>query len=549
MSVFVPPFLVYLLGAPLLLLLRGRARQVCLVALAAVGAAVTFLLGEGTGWSVRFMEYDLVLLRVDRLSLLMGYIFSLITLLAALYAAAFARPRLHLYALLYAGTNIGAVFAGDFVTLLLFWELMAITSTLLVWELGADAVPAGLRYLLFHVFGGALLAGGIAAHFLEAGNLAVGPVSGGWSSVLIALGAGVNVGFIPLHTWLPDTYPRAHIASSVFLSVYTTKAAVYLFARAQPGVEAIALMGGVMALYGVSFALVQNNMRKLLSYHIVSQVGYMVAGVGLGTAAGVNGGMAHVFNHILYKALLFMAIGAVIHATGRETMDRLGGLGRKMPVTAATFWVAAFAISGVPGFNGYVSKGMVIDAAHDLLPLRILLEAAAFGTFLSFLKVGYFVFLRPGEVEGRDPPATMRVAQASTAALCVVIGLVPSFLFGLLPQGNTYDPWDPSHLLDAVLVLAAAAGTFLAVGRTWLLPHEPRVKDADVAYLATGRGTAAAATALLDTSRHVYQAFVATIARIGHASRRSQTGDLNWNLVGLAIALALIVSWLLWEMA
>jgi len=549
MSLFVPPFLVYLLGAPALLLLKGRARQVYLVALAVLGTALTFLLAEGSGWVVPFMEYKLVLLRADRLSLLTGYIFSLITLVASLYAAAFARPRLHLYALLYAGTSLGAVFAGDYVTLLLFWEAMAITSTLLVWERGGDAVPAGFRYLLFHVFGGALLAGGIALHFFETGSLAVGPVSGWWSSVLIALGAGVNVGFIPLHTWLPDAYPRAHIAASVFLSVYTTKAAVYLFARAAPGVEAIALMGGVMAVYGVSFALVQNNMRKLLSYHIVSQVGYMVAGVGIGTAAGLNGGMAHVFNHILYKALLFMAIGAVVHATGQETMDRLGGLGRKMPVTAATFWVAAFAISGVPGFNGYVSKGMVLDAAHDLLVLRILLEVAAFGTFLSFLKVGYFVFLRPGDAEGRDPPVVMRAAQATTAALCVAIGLVPSVLFGLLPQPNAYDPWAPSRLFEALLVLAAAAGTFLVVGRTWLIPHTPRAKDVDVAYVAAGHGLLGASRALLDAFRAVYDGVVAAISGLGRVSRRSQTGDLNWNAVGLAIALAFVLLWLVWEVA
>ena len=542
-----PPFLVYLLGAPVLLLLKGRARQAYLVALAAIGAALTFLLAEGSGWEVPFMEYRLVLLRADRLSLLTGYIFSLITLLAALYAAAFARPRLHLYALLYAGTSLGAVFAGDYVTLLLFWEAMAITSTFLVWERGGDAVPAGFRYLLFHVLGGALLAGGIALHFFTTGSLAVGPVSGGWSSVLIALGAGVNVGFIPLHTWLPDAYPRAHIAASVFLSVYTTKAAVYLFARAAPGVEAIALMGGVMAVYGVSFALVQNNMRKLLSYHIVSQVGYMVAGVGLGTAAGVNAGMAHVFNHILYKALLFMALGAVVHATGQETMDRLGGLGRKMPVTAATFWVAAFSISGVPGFNGYVSKGMVIDAAHDLLALRVLLEIASFGTFLSFLKVGYFVFLRPGDVQGRDPPMVMRAAQAFTAALCLAFGFVPSVLFVLLPQPTAYDPWAAPRLFEALVVLAAAAGTFLVVGRTWLVPHTPRMKDADVAYAAAGRGLIGASQALLDGFRGVYDGVVAAISGLGRVSRRSQTGDLNWNSIGLAIALAFVLLWFLWE--
>ena len=342
----VPPFIVFLLLGPLVLLSRGLARRVGLVLLGGVALVLTFLLPEETAWTVRFMEYDLVLLHADRLSLFTGYVFVLITFLALIYSAAFARPWLHLYAVMYAGTSLGAVFAGDVISLLIFWEGMAITSTLLVWEHGGDAVRAGFRYLLFHGFGGALIAGGLALHVAETGSVLVGPVTGSWSSLLAALGVGVNVGFIPLHTWLPDTYPRPHIAASVFLSVYTTKAGVYLLARASLSAEPIALMGGVMAVYGVTFALLQNDMRKLLSYHIVSQVGYMVAGVGLGTQEGVNGGMAHVFNHILYKALLFMTVGSVIYATGQQAMDRLGGLARRMPLTATAYWIAAFSISG-----------------------------------------------------------------------------------------------------------------------------------------------------------------------------------------------------------
>ena len=208
------------------------------------------------------------------------------------------------------------------------------------------------------------------------GSPVVGPLAGIpgatyqlWASVLIVLGIGVNIAFIPLHTWLPDAYPRANFVASVFLSVYTTKAAVYLLARAQPGTEFIAFMGAIMAVYGVIFAVFQNDMRRLLSYHIVSQVGYMVAGIGilgwLGAAdavgqLGLNGGMAHLFNHILYKALLFMAIGVIIWKTGENALSRVGGLQKKMPVTAIAFWIAAFSIAGVPLFNGFVSKGMVL---------------------------------------------------------------------------------------------------------------------------------------------------------------------------------------------
>ena len=545
----IPPFLVFLVGAPLVLLARGSARRVGLVVLAGVALVITLLLPQGSSWAVPFMEYELVLLHADPLSLFTGYIFAIITFLAMLYAAAFARPSLHLFALLYAGTSLGAVFAGDVVSLLIFWEAMAITSTFLVWEHGGAAVGAGFRYLLFHALGGALLAGGLALYTVEAGTVLLGPVIGLWPSVLTALGIGVNVGFIPLHTWLPDAYPRAHLAASVFLSVFTTKAGVYLLARVSLGVEAIALMGGVMAAYGVTFALMQNDMRKLLSYHIVSQVGYMVAGVGLGTAEGINGGMAHVFNHILYKALLFMAVGAVIHTTGQHVMDRLGGLARRMPITAVTFWIAAFSISGVPGFNGYVSKGMVVAASEGLLPLRILLEIASFGTFLSFLKLGYFVFHREADVPATDPPWPMRAAQIGAAALCVAIGVYPALLFGILPYAASYDPWTPGHLLEAGLVLAGAAAVFFTVGRRVLAPHETRVKDADVAYAALGHGLVAFSLRLSKGFTVIYDRFVAGISRVGSSSRRLQTGDLNWNVAGVVLGILLVLLWLLWEVA
>ncbi|MFA5896907.1 MAG: proton-conducting transporter membrane subunit, partial [Thermoplasmata archaeon] len=347
----VPPFLIFLIGGPLVLLLKGRARQIGLIILAGIALLDTVFLPTGETWRLPFMGYDLLLLRVDSLSYLTGLIFAIITFFAVLYAAGFAKPWMHLYALLYAGTSMGAVFAGDWVTLLVFWELMAITSTLLIWENGGEAVGAGYRYLLFHGFGGAMLGAGVALLFFGAPpgttTLLVGSVTG-LAALFITIGIGVNVGFIPLHTWLPDSYPKAHFAASLFLSVYTTKAAVYLLARAQPDTMLVAFMGGLMAVYGVTFAVFQTNMRRLLSYHIISQVGYMVAGVGLfGWLAstnpevadlGLDGGMAHLFNNLLYKTLLFMTIGVIIWRTGENTLNKLGGLQRKMPVTALAFW-------------------------------------------------------------------------------------------------------------------------------------------------------------------------------------------------------------------
>jgi formate hydrogenlyase subunit 3/multisubunit Na+/H+ antiporter MnhD subunit len=556
----VPPFLLFLVGGPIVVwLFRGRARQALLVILAGLALIDTVSLPHTTQWSLPFMGYRLVLMRVDSLSYLMGVIFAIITFLAALYAAGFAKPWMHMFAMLYAGTSLGVVFAGDWITLLIFWELMAITSLLLIWEARGEAVQAGYRYLLFHGFGGAMLAAGITLLVLQGANPAVGPITGFWPSLFIIIGIGVNVCMIPLHTWLPDAYPRAHIAASVFLSVYTTKAAVYLLARAQPSTELVAFMGAIMAVYGVSFAVFQTNMRKLLSYHIVSQVGYMVAGVGLASWPGIStqiaqlaldGAMAHVFNHILYKALLFMTVGVVIWKTGENTLDKLGGLMRKMPVTAIAFWIAAFSISGVPLFNGFVSKGMVVTAAQQSNTLVfVLLEIASFGTFLSFLKLGYFAFLRPGTIEASDPPFLMKAAMLGAAALCVAIGVYPPLLYSILPFGGSgYQPFALNELLQTSLVLVAAALTFFTVGRKYLAPHETHLRDFDMLYVGIGHGFIAFAAALQRAFGDVYSAVTQRIVpRAARAGGDVQTGVLGINgmlmLATLVILLIVIAIW------
>jgi multicomponent Na+:H+ antiporter subunit D len=369
------------------------------------------------------------------------------------------------------------------------------------------------------------------------------------------LGIGVNVAFIPLHTWLPDAYPRANFVASVFLSVYTTKAAVYLLARAQPGTEYIAFMGAIMAVYGVTFAIFQNDMRRLLSYHIISQVGYMVTGVGilgwLGAASltgqlGFDGGMAHVFNHILYKALLFMAVGVIIWKTGENALSRLGGLQKKMPVTALAFWVAAFSISGVPLFNGYVSKGMVLMAAEQTnVWLWVLLEIASFGTFISFLKLGYFAFLRPGNTEASDPPLLMQAAMLGAAVLCILIGIYPQVLYGILPFPTTYLAYDPEHLVSALLVLGAAALFFFVAGRKILEPHEASLPDFDVAYRGLAHGITAFAGILQVFFVRVYGSVIAaalTLFTAGKYAMGMEDRDANWNLAMFGCVLVALIT-------
>jgi multicomponent Na+:H+ antiporter subunit D len=572
----VPPFLVFLAGVPLVLLTAGRLRQGLLILTGGIALADVLFLpggylagaaaGGATQWSIPFMGYTLTLLRVDSLSYLTGVIFAIITFLAILYAAAAAPARLHVFALLYAGSSLGVVFAGDWITLLVFWELMAVTSTFLIWQEAGEAIGAGYRYLLYHGFGGTMLTAGIALLFAGGGSPVVGPLSGIpdaalqlAASAFIVMGIGVNIAFIPLHTWLTDAYPRANFVASVFLSVYTTKAAVYLLARAQPGSEYIAFMGALMAVYGVLFAVFQDDMRRLLSYHIVSQVGYMVAGVGLigwlGAAneigrLGLDGGMAHVFNHILYKALLFMAVGVIVWKTGENLLSRVGGLQKKMPVTAFAFWVAAFSIAGVPLFNGFVSKGMVLAAAeHTSVWLWILLEIASFGTFVSFLKLGYFAFLRPGERDtgATDPPLLMQAGMLGAAALCIVIGIYPPVLYAILPYPVTYAAYEPGHILSAVVVLGAAAAFFFTVGKDLLRPHGTRLADADAAYRAAGRGVCGFAGGLAAGFAVIYDVVVAAALLLFDAGRvvmGMENRDGNWNMAvftGLLVAAMAVI--------
>ena len=483
------------------------------VGVVATGAVVPYvwLANEGQFLPVDLFGFDTVLVNVDSFSMLMGLIFGFIGAVAVLYSYYTEAESIQTaFALSYVATSLGAVFAGDWLTLIFFWELMAITSTLLVWHYGGRAVRAGFRYALLHGIGGTLLLGAIIWHYAEVGTFLFGSLpetahgagmAGEVAPVLAALGIGVNVGFVGLHAWLPDTYPRPHIAASVFLCVFTTKTGVYGMYRAFPdGQFAVAYMGGIMAVFGAGMALLQDDMRRLLSYHIQSQVGYMVAGIGIGSTLAQSGAMAHVFNHILYKALLFMAADVIIYRTGRERLEELGGLAREMPVTAVSFTIAALSIAGFPLFNGFVSKGIVISASHYDFPkgplafagfttLEILLFVGGVGTFLSFIKFGYYAFLH-GEYSGmvKDANPGQSVAMVSVAALCVFFGVVDSALFGILPfdvtskevVSHAYTTYTLEHVIEGVALAAIGVVGFVVLKTP--LKKVGHVPDVDTVY-------------------------------------------------------------------
>ena len=482
----IPPAFLFLFGAWLIPLLKGKIKQGYLLLIPALAFIDLLLLEPGSHWVYPFLSYSLVFAQVDRLSLIMGIIFVLIGFLAILYSLQVREDGQHVAAFLYVGSSLGVVFAGDFFSLFIFWEIMALTSVFLVWyQKEKQSLDAGFRYILMHAFGGACLLAGIVIHYHTQGTLAVGPLGNGLASALVLTGFGLNAAFIPLHTWLPDAYPEGTVTGSVFLSVYTTKTGVYVLARCFPGAEGVAIMGGAMAVYGVIFALLQNDVRRLLSYHLVSQVGYMVAGVGIGTELGINGGIGHVFNHILYKALLFMCMGSVIFSTGKRKLTELGGLARKMPITTLACLIAALSISGAPGFNGFVSKGMVISAAteqHNSL-LELMLVLASVGTFLSFVKLCYFTFFAKNEsINAQEVPLPMQLAMGITAFLCVFIGVYPQSLYGLLPFSPVdYHAYAPYHVLGVVQLFLLAGLVFILAKRQFA-PHPGVALDFDYFY-------------------------------------------------------------------
>jgi multicomponent Na+:H+ antiporter subunit D len=490
---WVHPGLVLIVGAWLLPLLPRTARRVAMVLLPAIALVDCILMAPGTYGEVRFLGVDLVFGRVDRLSLLFSYVFSLLAILGMVYALHVDDAAQHVAALTYAGAALGVTFAGDFLSLFLFWELMAVSATLLVWlRREPHAIAAGFRYALVHVFGGLCLLGGIVLHWSQTGSLTfadMSPFAGSPAFALILAAFLLNAAVPPLGAWLPDAYPEATATGAVFLTAFTTKSAVYALIRGYAGTEILVWWGAGMAVYGVVYAVLENDARRLLAYHIISQVGYMVCGVGIGTALALNGAAAHAFSHILYKALLFMGAGAVFQVTGLRRLSDMGGLHQTMPRTLALYMVGAFAISAVPLFSGFVSKAMVVSAAGEShrAAIFLLLTLASSGTFLhTGLKLPYYMFFgKDRAIRAHEPPSNMLVAMGAAAAACVLIGVIPSVLYSYLPYPTDYAPYTLRHVTATLGLLG-----FTALGFFLLLKHldpEPIISlDTDWFYRKGG---------------------------------------------------------------
>lgn len=535
------PALPCLAGAVVVALVPARRAGLVALAAAAASLALAWLLPAGAAISTSALAQELVWLRADPLARVFAIAFALIAALGSLYALATPGRRLLVAALVAAGAAQGIALAGDWVTLYAAWETLALASSALVLDGGRPAArAAGIRYLLVHVAGGALLLAGVVAHLAAGGSHLVGPLDAAGPGVLILLGFAVNAAIPPLHGWLVDAYPESSPAGTVFLSAFATKAAVYALARVFPGAEILVAAGAVMALYGVLFAVVENDARRLLGYHIVSQVGYMVAGVGLGTPLALSGVAAHAFCHILYKGLLLMGAGAILHATGRRRLTDLGGLAVGMPATALLYMVGALSISGAPLLNGFVSKSMIVAAAeaeHRPVVAGALLLASV-GTFLSVgLKLPCLAFL--GRRRGPAPapvPRAMVGAMAATAALCAATGLAPAWLYALLPDPVAWRPYTAGHVLESLQILTGC-GLGFALLRGRLGGKATVSLDADRLYRVLGRAVTGAAVPAVARAAAAMEA-----AALGLADARLAVPRLAVAApIGFAVLIAVLV--------
>lgn len=485
----VPPFIPFFIGAIIAAMTHGKIRGAFMVFTPIISAMHLWMVPDGVHLQFVFLNYELIPYRVDKLSLMFGYVFHIAAFIAIIYSLHVRDTLQQVTAMLYAGSALGAVFAGDLLTLFIFWELLAFTSVFLIWARRTQrSYHAGMRYLIIQVLSGVILLVGSLFYAAENGTLAFGHIGlNGIAGWLIFIAFGIKCAFPIAHNWLTDAYPEATVTGTVFLSAFTTKVAVYAFARAYPGTELLVYIGAAMTCFPIFFAVIENDLRRVLAYSLINQVGFMVVGIGIGTALAINGAVSHAFNDVIFKGLLFMTMGAVLHMTGKINGSDLGGLYKTMPKTTLLCIVGAASISAFPLFSGFVSKSMVMSAAlengYDWIWLMLLFASA--GVFHhAGIKIPYFAFFaHDSGIRVSDPPNNMLLAMLIAACLCIAIGIYPAALYSLLPFDTGYNPYDATHVLAQTQLLFFSALAFVWLNLKGLYPPELRSTNLDFDWI------------------------------------------------------------------
>lgn len=547
----IPPALILVASAMLTGVVRGRVRDAVVLMAPLLTLWLIWRVPDGIVLTTYFLDYTIEPLEGSPLRRLFASIFAFMAFAGALFAFRQAKWYELAAAQAYAAGAIGVSFAGDLITLFLFWELMAIFSTVVVWCGGdARARAAGIRYAAMHLLGGVILKVGIEGVMVDTGSIEVQAlVLDNFNTWMILVGVLVNVAAPPVSAWLPDAYPTSSPTGSVFLSAFTTKTAVLALILLFPGEGVLIPIGLVMIFYGIIYALLENDVRRILAYSIVNQVGFMVCAIGIGTETALNGAAAHAFAHIIYKALLFMSAGAVIYQTGKHLCTDLGGLFRTMPVTALCGIIGALAISSFPLTSGFTTKTLISQAAVDegLVTVYFLLAAASAGVFLhAGIKFPWFVFfqkdsgLRPPEA-----PWNMRAAMILMAAACILLGVFPAPFYALLPYEVTYEPYTAGKVLFYLQLLLFSGLAFFL-----LLPWMKRTLTItlDVDWLWRGllpalwrRGTAAADSIRGWHGRTLQPGLAALGRRLGAPLGPSGIIGRSWQIGSTALWVAVLL--------
>ncbi|TWT66580.1 Na(+)/H(+) antiporter subunit D [Allorhodopirellula solitaria] len=546
-----PPGFLMIAGSLLLPSLGRRMQAWAVLMLSAASLVVFVLTPVGNYGNMTLFGADLNLVRIDSISRPFGIVFHLAAIISAIYALHVRDTRQHVAGVLYAGAAIAAACSGDLLTLFVFWELTAISSVFLVWASDSErSYHAGMRYLIIQVTSGVLLLSGAIVQYVETGSLTFASMVGPDDSLtlagkLILVAFGIKCAFPLLHNWLQDAYPKATVTGTVFLSAFTTKLAVYSLIRGFAGFEPLIWVGCTMTLFPIVFAVIENDLRRVLAYSLNNQLGFMVVGIGIGTELAINGTVAHAFCHIIYKSLLFMSMGAVLYRVGTIKATELGGLHKSMPWTTTFCLIGAGAISGFPLLSGFVSKSMIISAAAEqhMLGVWIVLLIASAGVMEhSGIKIPFFAFF--AHDSGKrvpEAPRNMLVAMALASAGCIVLGIAYPLLYALLPHSLEYRPYTTTHVVTQLQLLMFACLAFVFLMKTGWYPAEQRatILDTDWFYrVAIPRVVSKLRSGIITIDHAVRNACLKGIGRmlVSAGNLFSQTGLLGrtWSTNSMA---------------
>jgi multicomponent Na+:H+ antiporter subunit D len=468
-EIVIPPALILLIGAFLVAVVQPALRPVIALAAPLATLYAVWQVPDGILLSATFLGYEVQLIEGGPLRRMFATVFAIMAFAGALFSFKQAKWYELAAAMAYASGAIGVSFAGDLIVMFVFWELMALFSVVVVWSGGTfGSKRAGIRYIIMHLLGGIILKIGIEGIMVHTGSVEIRPlVLNNFDTWMVFIGILINAAAPPVSAWLADAYPESSPTGSVFLSAFTTKTAVLALILLFPGQPLLIWIGLWMVFYGIIYALLENDIRRILSYSIINQVGFMVVAVGIGTELALNGAAAHAFAHIFYKALLFMSAGAVIYQTGKNKCTELGGLFQSMPLTTVCGIIGALSISSFPLTSGFVSKGLTTAAAAEahLGVVWFLLAAASAGVFLhAGIKFPWFVFFQKDSgLRPKDPPWNMQAAMVLLSVLCIVIGVFPGLLYWMLPTPVQYVPYTADHVVTMLQLLLFAGLAFFVM--------------------------------------------------------------------------------------